>query len=66
MSLRHQELNQDELAHQAGLERSWQHAQQALGDPVLRSYLGQSIERVNRSSAKAMSKSEFLAQTQSD
>jgi len=65
MSLRHEELTPEELALQAGLDRSWAHAQKALADPVFRAHLEESIERVNRSSATPISKEEFLAQTES-
>ena len=65
MSLRHEDLTPEESTCQQGLDRSWAHAQQALGDPAFRSQLEQSIERVNESSATPISKSEFLAQTES-
>ena len=65
MSLRHEELSPEELALQEGLDRSWAHAQEALADPIFRSQLEASIERLNRSSATPISKREFLAQTES-
>lgn len=65
MSLRREELTPEELALQEGLDRSWAHAQKALADPAFRAHLEESIERANRSSAKPISKEEFLAQTES-
>lgn len=65
MSLRHEDLNPEELSHQDRLDRSWMRAQSALSDPSLRSYLEQSIERVNNSpSDTVMTKREFLADTE--
>jgi hypothetical protein len=64
MSLRHEELTPEELALQAGLDRSWAYAQNALADPAFRAELEQAIDRANRSSAVPISKAEFLAQTE--
>lgn len=59
-------LTADEQAHQAELDRSWVAAQAALADPATRARLEESIERVNRSEARPVSKAEFLAQTDPD
>lgn len=64
MSLRDEELTPEELALQASLDRSWAYAQKALAEPEFRTYLEQSIDRVNQSSATPISTSEFLAQTE--
>ena len=65
MSLRHEDLTPEELSHQDGLDRSWAGAQRSLSDPSFRSYLEQSIERVNNSpSDTLMTKGEFLADTE--
>lgn len=61
MSLRHAELTPEQQAIQDGLNRSWEHAQATLADPERRAELERAIERVNRSSAKPMTKDEFLA-----
>ena len=65
MSLRHENLTPEELALKRDLDRSWEGAQKALGDPLFRAYLEQSIERLNSSlSTKPLSKDQFLARTE--
>lgn len=59
-------LTADEQAHQADLERSWAVAQAALADPAMRKRLEETIERLNRSDARPVTKAEFLAQTDPD
>jgi hypothetical protein len=61
MSVRHAELTPAEQAVQDGLNRSWAHARDVLADPDRRAELEQAIDRVNRSSAKPMTKDELLA-----
>jgi len=65
MSLRHENLSDEEQALQSDLDRSWERAQETLADPVKRAYLEASIERVNASrSSTRLTKEEFLAQTE--
>lgn len=65
MSLRHEELTDEQRAHQAALDRSWTNAKRTLADPAFRSYLEESIVRANESpTTTTLSKDEFLASTQ--
>jgi hypothetical protein len=65
VSLRHENLSDEEQALQRDLDRSWERAQETLADPAKRAYLEASIERVNTStSAARLTKDEFLAQTE--
>ena len=65
VSLRHENLSDEEQALQRDLDRSWALAQETLADPVKRAYLEASIERVNAStSSTRLTKDEFLAQTE--
>ena len=64
MALRHESFNQEELARQRGLDRSWRAAQEALRDAAFRDYLESAIDRVNSSKAKRLTSEEFLTQTE--
>lgn len=67
MASRREDLNSDEVDRQAALDRSWAHAQRALADPEFRTYIEQSIARVNASPARAtLTREEFLALTEVD
>ena len=67
MAIRHEQLNDEECARQAALDRSWQHAQTALADPEFRAYVERSIARVNASPSRAtLTREQFLAQTEAD
>jgi len=66
MSRRYEDLSPQELASQEGFDRSWVNAQRSLADPAFRSYLEESIERVNGSrSAATLSQDDFLTGTES-
>ncbi len=65
MSVRHENLSDEEQALQSDLDSSWERAQATLADPTKRAYLEESIERVNAStSSTRLTKDEFLAQTE--
>ena len=67
MAMRHEDLNGEERALQAALDRTWAGAQQALADPEFRAYIDQSIASVNASvSRQVVTRDEFLALTESD
>ena len=64
MAMRHDDLTEEQLELQAAYQRSWDNAQRQLADPEFRAYLEASIERVNKSSAKPITREEFLAMTE--
>ena len=67
MAMRHEDLNDDEAARQAALDRSWLHAQQALADADFRSYVEASIVRANASTSRTtLTSADFLALTEPD
>ena len=64
MALRREDLTPEQLEHQRALDRSWAEAQRGLADPEFRSYLEDSISRLDAKEPAAMlSRDEFLAQT---
>lgn len=66
MRKRSEQLSAEQEREQLARERSWNHAQQALADPLFRRNLEESIERVNNSHARPITKAEFLALTEID
>ena len=66
MRKRTEQLSAEQDREQLARERSWSHAQQALADPLFRAFLEESIERVNNSKARPITKAEFLALTEID
>jgi len=65
VSLRRENLSDEEQSLQRDLDRSWGRAQETLADPTRRTYLEESIERLNASTSSArLTKDEFLAQTE--
>lgn len=64
MAMRHDDLTEEQLELKRAYERSWENAQRQLADPEFRAYLEASIERVNQSSARPMTREEFLAATE--
>jgi hypothetical protein len=64
MAIRHEHLDEEQLARQHRLDRSWKVAQESLGDPVFLEYVESAIERVNQSKAEHVTAEEFLAQTE--
>lgn len=66
MAVRHEALGDDELARQHSLTRSWVAAGRALDDAEFRTYLEQSIGRLNESTSTAvLSREQFLDRTDS-
>ena len=64
MALRREDLNAEALERQAALDRSWADAQRALSDPVFRSGLECTIERLDAAEpAPVLTRAEFLACT---
>lgn len=64
MALRREDLNPEQLEHQRALDRSWAEAQAGLADPEFRSYLDESIRRLDaKEPASLLTRDEFLAQT---
>jgi hypothetical protein len=62
--LRRDDLSAEQLAHQRGLDRSWAEAQRDLRDPKLRTYLEESLQRLDRKvPTPLLTREEFLAQT---
>jgi hypothetical protein len=64
MAMRHDDLTDEQLELKRAYERSWQEGQRQLADPRFRAYLEASIERVNKSSARRMTREEFLLATE--
>lgn len=64
MAMRHDVLTEEQLELQRAYQRSWDAAQEALADPEYRAWLEENIERVNTSSAKPITREEFLAMTE--
>ena len=64
MAMRHDDLTEQQLELQRAYQRSWDAAQDALADPECRAWLEENIERVNTSSAKPITREEFLAATE--
>ena len=66
MAVRHEALDEEELARQHSLTRSWVAAGRALDEAEFRAYLEQSIGRLNESTSTAvLSREQFLDQTDS-
>ena len=64
MALRREDLTPEQLEHQRALDRSWAEAQRGLADPEFRSYLEESIRRLDaKDPAPLLTRDEFLAQT---
>lgn len=64
MALRREDLTPEQLEHQRALDRSWAEAQRGLADPEFRSYLEESIRRLDaKEPAPLLTRDEFLAQT---
>ena len=64
MALRREHLTPEQLAYQRALDRSWAEAQLGLADPEFRSYLDESIRRLDaKAPAPLLTREEFLAQT---
>ena len=64
MALRREDLTPEQLEYQRALDRSWAEAQQGLADPEFRSYLEESIRRLDaKELAPLLTRDEFLAQT---
>ena len=61
---RKHDLTEAQLELQRAYERSWENAQHQLADPGCRAYLEASIERVNQSAARPMTRKAFLAATE--
>ena len=64
MVKRRDDLTEEQLELQRAYERSWENAQHQLADPGFRAYLEASIERVNQSAARPMTRKAFLAATE--
>lgn len=65
MAMRHDDLTEEQLELQRAYQRSWDAAQEALADPEYRAWLEENIDRVNKSSAKPITREEFLGMTES-
>lgn len=66
VALRREDLNPEQLERQRALDRSWAQAQRDLADPEFRSYLEQSIRRLDTEGpAPLLTRREFLAQATS-
>ncbi len=64
VALRREDLTPEQLEHQRALDRSWAEAQAGLADPEFRSYLDESIRRLDaKEPAPSLTREEFLAQT---
>lgn len=64
MTLRREDLSPEQLEHQLALDRSWAEAQRDLADAGFRSYLEQSLRRLDTEEpAPLLTREEFLAQT---
>jgi len=64
VALRRESLIPEQLDHQRALDRSWTEAQRGLADPEFRSYLEDSIRRLDaKDPAPVLGRDEFLAQT---
>ena len=64
VALRREDLTPEQLEHQRALDRSWAEAQRGLADPEFRSYLEESIRRLDaKELAPLLTRDEFLAQT---
>jgi hypothetical protein len=64
VALRREDLSPEQLEHQRALDRSWAEAQRDLDDPEFRSYLEQSLRRLDtKEPAPLLTREEFLAQT---
>lgn len=61
MVKRHDDLTKEQLELQRAYERSIDTARRQLADPEFRAYLEASIERVNQSAARPMTRKAFLA-----
>jgi hypothetical protein len=64
MVKRHDDLTEEQLELQRAYERSWENAQHQPAGPGFRPYLEASIERVNQSAARPMTRKAFLAATE--
>ncbi|MGH1502289.1 MAG: hypothetical protein ACRBI6_01925 [Acidimicrobiales bacterium] len=64
MSLRREEMSSADSARQRDLDRSWVNACEALADDAARAGLEAAIARVNASNAAAISKRQFLEETE--
>ena len=64
MAMRHDDLTEEQLELRRAYRLSWGAAQEALADPECRAWLEENIERVNTSSAKPITREEFLAMTE--
>lgn len=64
MAARREDLTEEQLARRRAYQRSWDVAQEFLADPEKRAWLESNIERVGHSSAKPMTREEFLASTE--
>lgn len=64
MAMRHDDLTDEQIELKRAYERSWENAQRQLADPEFRAYLEASLERLNESSAKPITREEFLAMTE--
>ena len=64
VALRREDLNAEQLERQRALDRSWAEAERGLADPELRSYLEDSIRRLDaKEPAPLLTSEQFLAQT---
>ncbi len=63
MAVRHDDLSPEEQDRQSALDRSWRAAQEALSDQGFRARLEESIDRVNGSDVRPITREEFLART---
>jgi len=64
VALRREDLTPELFEHQRALDRSWAEAQRGLADPEFRSYLEESIGRLDaKEPAPLLTRDEFLAQS---
>lgn len=64
MARRREDLTPEQLDRQRALDRSWAEAQRGLNDPEFRTYLEDSIRRLDAEApAPLLTRDEFLAQT---
>lgn len=65
MALRREDLTPEQLEHQRALDQSWAEAQMGLADLEFRTYLEDSIRRLDaKEPAPLLTREEFMAQTQ--
>ncbi len=64
MAMRHDDLTEEQLELKRAYERSWELGQETLADPERRAWVEAAIERVRQSSAKPITRDEFLAMTE--